>query len=124
MTTAAIRTRTEYLAGKCSHSDYYSQFVTPETLAYVEAWFPAEALREALAEDTHLNTIRLQEWDAMTWKPTGLFNDHLNASQRQGSFRAILPFDAAALTEAKDIVTRATLTCIAKQAARMIAGVA
>jgi len=57
-------TRKAYLAGECSHAEYYAEIVASVPLLP----FPHQLVdrcRAALATgDQHLNTIPLPEWDA------------------------------------------------------------
>lgn len=56
-------TRSEYLDGKCSHREYYGQFINPTILSRVAGWFRGYDFKEALKEDEHLNNIPLAKWD-------------------------------------------------------------
>lgn len=56
-------TREQYLAGGCSHSEYYGQFVTSYTKALVLSEFTLVELVEAT--DPHLNDLKLQRWDTL-----------------------------------------------------------
>jgi hypothetical protein len=115
-----IFTRTQYVREKLiSHQDYHAQFVTDETLHAVANRFGVEQLREALERDRHLNTIPLSEWEALSFTELdGAPGPRYFRSW--GAFRARIPFDRAAATAAAEGVTRATLVCIAKVAARML----
>lgn len=109
-TLAPVLTRREYLVDRrVSHEDYYAQFVTAQTLNFVGGAFDAERLSRALDEDRHLNSIQLERWTSLTTRPVG----------RDG-FASRLPFNRALVAAAGESITRATLVCIAKRAARML----
>ena len=59
-----MKTRTDYLAGNCSHREYYGQFVTENIKNYVVSMIGKRAILEAT--DPHLNDIALQKWDQLT----------------------------------------------------------
>lgn len=119
----AIRTRKQYMDREISHQDYYAQFATEETLRSVEQTFGLETLRTELAKDLHLNGIPLERWGSLAWTPV---NRHGSPVHRRvqgndsGPFRASIPFNRDAITAAGESITRATLVCIAKEAARRV----
>lgn len=119
LTLPRVHTRDEYVReGLVSHDDYYAQFVTPETLRHIGWAFDTETLRTALVEDEHLNSIPLQRWDLLAIRELEDRNrGRLNPS---GPFTAAIPFDRDAATAAGESVSRATLVCIAKRAAKML----
>jgi hypothetical protein len=78
------------------HREYYGQFVHAGTIAVVVQRFTLKRLKEALAEDRHLNTIPLREWDFLG-SPLGV-----NAKMRAVG----------------DYLTVAGSTCVWKEAAR------
>lgn len=90
-------TRSQYLNGDCTHRQYYAQFVSPSTLAYLSQSLGRARLQAALKEDEDLNSIPLATWDSMPLV--------LNASMK----------------EAGDSLTAAGKVCILKEAARQIA---
>lgn len=114
-----VFTRDEYVRDRTvSHDDYYAQFVTEQALRKVESWFGVEQLSQALAEDRHLNTIPLRQWDALSiqeidqprgWSPSP-----------SGRFYAAIELDREAIAVAGETVTRSTLVCVAKRAAQML----
>lgn len=59
-----MKTRAQYLAGECSHRQFYAQFVTPEIRAFVLARFPLRRLCQT-ADQENLNSIPLSSWDSM-----------------------------------------------------------
>lgn len=59
-----MRTRTDYLNGRCTHHEYYSQFVTQAVKDLVtEHIGGADFLSKKLVEDPNLNNIPLDIWD-------------------------------------------------------------
>lgn len=62
-TTKVKFTRKDYLNEKCTHNEYYGQFVTQEVVKMVENIFGADKLKEAFQSDPHLNNIPLIKWD-------------------------------------------------------------
>lgn len=62
-------TRTQYVAGECTHEEYWHQFA-PTDDSYVarrvRAVFDVEKIQRALdSGDEHLNTVPLAAWDAI-----------------------------------------------------------
>lgn len=112
-------TRKEYLASKRPniHREYHSQFVTDETVRHIRNYFTADQLAEALEEDVHLNSIKLEVWDKIVSRPTDKPN---RPGVRTSGFITVLPVDREAINTAGESVTMATLVCIAKEAARQI----
>ena len=55
-------TRQDYMSNKCSHREYYAQFVTPYIKAVVLKRFP----RIAESTDEHFNDTPLAHWDALS----------------------------------------------------------
>lgn len=106
-----------------AHRIYFGQFVTPQTVRTVARYFEPGELAAALKKDENLNSIPLETWDRLTWHPT---NERPSASQytsargASGPFQSHMPVDDAAIEAAGEWVTRSTLVCIAKQAARML----
>ena len=90
-------TRADYMAGTCTHRQYYAQFVTPHMLAQVVASIGAERL--AKSKDPHLNDIPLATWD-----------------QLAGGMRTQLGREQLKL--AGDFPSLAGAVCILKEAAR------
>lgn len=56
-------TRNDFLDRKCTLSQYYAQFVTPELINLVMTQIGADALLKSTHE--HLSDIPLIKWDAM-----------------------------------------------------------
>jgi hypothetical protein len=88
-----MRTRKQYVAGKCSHREYYGQFVNASTIAAVVRWIGSEDI--LASNDEHLNDIAMRRWDsAAAFMPMAI------TFARVGDFRSL-----------------AGLLCIAKEAA-------
>lgn len=117
MTT--IATRAQYMDREIDHKSYYRQFITETTIADVVRAFGIEELDRAFAKDEHLNSIPLARWDSLSWYPTATEGVYLQSRRGSGPFRSILAVDREALTAAGEILTRAVLVCIAKQAAEV-----
>lgn len=80
--------------GKCTHREYYAQFVTPEIKVDILRIIGLKALMAST--DPHLNDIQLGTWDGIC----------SNAHHK--------------MREAGDFLTMAGNVCIAKEAARQI----
>ena len=59
-------TRGDYLSGKCSHEEYYGQYVDGNVRAAVLSVFNEYRLVNAYKQDKHFNTIPLYHWDALS----------------------------------------------------------
>jgi hypothetical protein len=88
-------TRADYLEHKCTHEEYYSQFVTAGIMRLVTSTFGKERLQAAFDSDRHFNTIPLAQWDRIA--------PHVNVSLK--------PYG--------DYLTLSGQVCILKQAALM-----
>ncbi|ROR75985.1 hypothetical protein SAMN06295974_3870 [Plantibacter flavus] len=109
-----ILTRRQYMHDRVvSHEDYYRQFVTADTIRVVDQVFSLERLTAALENDRNLNSIPLADWDAATFV-------ELRAWPGDTRFRATLPFNRSVAAGAGESITRATITCIAKCAAKLL----
>ena len=97
-----MKTRQDYISGKCTHREYYAQFVTPEIRQMVITRFGADLLKSALAKDENLNGVPLHQWDNLTGFP-----NHALAYAR--------------LKAAGDHCTLSSGVCILKEAARQVA---
>jgi len=104
-------TRKDYLDNKCTHREYYAQFVNDSVMARVGSKIGVDRILNST--DEHLNDIPVKDWDdlggfafrgnIMTWRPSN-----------------IEPIDITLLREAMDGVSPAGLVCIYKEAARQI----
>ena len=63
-TKEKVFTRQDYLNKKCSHREYYSQYVTEGIRKGVCSYIGIDKLRAST--DEHLNDIPLKEWDYIT----------------------------------------------------------
>lgn len=93
-----MKTRAQYLAGECSHREYYAQFVTPEIRKQVLARFPLKRLCQT-SDQEHLNSIPLSGWDGLAYSMEGI---------------------AAPLRLADDFPTLCSRVCILKEAAKQL----
>lgn len=87
--------RSDYLAGECSHREYHSQFVNETIKQNVLEFVGLERLMQS--KDEHLNDIPLEIWDDI---PV------YNVSKK--------------MKEAGDYLTLAGKVCICKEAAKQI----
>ncbi len=94
-----MKTRLDYLAGKCTHREYYAQFVTAAVLGRVASRIGLDRIRKS--QDQHLNDIPLSKWDA-------LFQDACPADVNR------------MMREAGDFPTLAGMVSLAKEAARQL----
>ena len=62
-------TRKEYMAGECTHREYFAQFTTPGTIALVKRGIGVK--RILASHDPHFNDIPLREWDALVPRAPG-----------------------------------------------------
>ena len=97
METQSLFTRADYLAGKCTHSQYYAQFVTRTTKELVKKYIGLDKIKAST--DHHFNDIPIKQWDELA---------------SGGVPRAIAFIDVG------DFSTLAGNICIAKEAARQI----
>ena len=92
-------TRHDYLNHKCTHRQFYAQFVNESVKHTVNGFFPNPlSINEALVKDEHLNTIPLKKWDV------------IGASIE-------LPIKFSDVGDQRSL---AGLVCIAKEAARQL----
>lgn len=59
-------TRKDYLNKKCTHREYYSQFVTHQIRDIARFSFGVQRLKEEFLKDENLNGIPLGFWDRAT----------------------------------------------------------
>lgn len=89
-------TRKDYLEGKCTHREYYAQFVTEEQKLAVREVFKAE-IKDGFPVDT---------WGSINiWDRVGLYFETVNLLKKAG-----------------DGFTLAGAVCVNKEAARQIMG--
>jgi len=89
-------TRQDYLAGKCTHSEYYAQFVTAGTRSRASQIGIAQL---KASTDPHLNDISLAQWDRLA---------------------AHVPYNRELFKQANDNLTLAGQVCLLKEAARQL----
>ena len=89
------------IAGKCTHQQYYAQFVTEEIRMMVVLNFGLDTLKQANQEDRAFNTIPLHRWDLL-----GIF---LNVPTMHDKFK-----------QHQDFISQASLVCVLKEAARQV----
>lgn len=89
-------TRKQYMAGECTHRQYYAQFVSPYVIAAVSQAIGKRRILQSTNE--HFNDIPLREWDCIG-----------------KGFVMAQSFEACG-----DFATLAGLVCIAKEAAQQI----
>ena len=64
MNTQTNFTRHDYMNKKCSHFEYYSQFVNEVMKSVILRKYSKEQLTKLFEEDKHLNNIPLKFWDS------------------------------------------------------------
>ena len=98
-----MKTRTEYLDGKCTCDEYYNQFVTNRILDIVRNNIgEREYLMRMLGEDKNLNNIPLGKWDSLV-----LCDKSIGSVDEQGNGIRVYSLSNG--------------VCVLKAAARMIA---
>lgn len=97
-TETKIFSRKEYMDRKCSHREYYAQFVDESVRKLVASTIGIERIRKS--KDEHLNDIPLKNWDTVA------FNIHKGVYEK--------------MKLAGDFRSNAGDTCILKEAARQI----
>lgn len=100
-----MKTRTQYLSGEISHSDFYRQFVDDRVKNIVRKDLKGsgylKGLKEKIAEDESLRNIPLSFWDS--------FSQSINTAEVFSKMK-----------QAGDYLTLAGIVCIAKEAAKII----
>ena len=63
-------TRKDYLDGKCTHSEYYSQYVENTNAAkdLVLTFWDEKTLFEAYKKDKYLNSLPIKDWDDLAYR--------------------------------------------------------
>jgi hypothetical protein len=112
-------TRQDYMTNKCTHRQFYAQFVNDEVknavirMVNVDPSKSIQILREKLAKDEHLNNIPMKKWDNLTG-----FSFSNSTGEMLTRPYSIEPIDIRKLKEADEEVSSATLVCIYKEAAK------
>jgi len=101
-------TRKDYMSKKCSHDEYYAQFVNSSVLHLVKSFIGEAKIKKST--DPHFNDIPLKQWDT------------LNTDIRYICGRSISESNAS--TCAEDVkqggISLSDTVCVAKAAARQI----
>lgn len=120
-------TRKDYMSGTPdasrevsdrAHRDYYAQFVTPETLRFVEVAFGMKTLKKLATEDPrHLNSdsVPVQQWyQVCTGHPQPDFN--------HGAGSPLVPLNRDLWKQAhgRMAFSPSDMICVAKEAARIL----
>lgn len=90
-------TREQYINFKCSHREYYAQFVNADTKNAVRDFIGENLLRISFKRDKNFNDIPLSIWDSCPFK-----------------------YNAKLMIECGDFLTPAGQVCILKEAALQI----
>ena len=98
-------TRKQYMDYEVSHQEYYAQFVTESTRRYVFSEFSAEELKQAFAEDEHLNNLKIP------------FNNHGSGGNWWWDYT---PIDTSSFEEIGECDNCATRTCVGKAMAKIM----
>ena len=94
-------TRKDYLDGKCTHSEYYSQYVeNTDAKGLVLSFWDEKTLSEAYEKDEHFNSLSIKRWDELAERLT------------------IGPW--LTFSELGDMNTLSSRVCVLKEAARHI----
>ena len=56
-------TRKQYMAGDCTHAEYYAQFINESVKDRVLKYIGLDAIKRST--DEHMNDIPLQQWDSI-----------------------------------------------------------
>ena len=106
-----MKTRQDYLNGKCTHSEYYAQFLDDKTAGELLAVIPLEQLKAS--KDKHLNDIPMRLWDSIS----GGIWDYKGKIVQQHTARKEFREKAR---ELGDGISSSSLTCIYKEQARQL----
>jgi len=100
-------TRKQYLAGECSHNEYYAQFVTSAVIETVKRHIGEDKI--AASTDEYFNDIPLHQWD--------MLERAMRHTMDEKAFKALACPEAPS---GQIYWSLCDAVCIAKQAARMI----
>jgi hypothetical protein len=106
--TSPLFTRADYMAKRCTHREYFAQFVTPAVRATVARVIGIDAIRNS--KDPHFNDIPMKQWDSI-W---------LCKTSTRGLYISPPASVAALLKQANEGNSASTGTCILKEAARQL----
>ena len=110
MTAEKTFTRKDYRDRKCSHKEYYRQFVTHSVLHVVRNRIGADKIKNST--DPHMNDIPLKLWDQLAHSIRGAIDTKL--------FKACNNVTYAEESRDKFLWSLSDAVCIAKAAARII----
>jgi hypothetical protein len=96
-----MKTRRDYIDGKATFSEYYTQFITPSLIEAVKGKIGVDRVKSS--NDPHLNDIPLAKWDS-------IFLDY-NLKKEI----------ALKMQEVGDFLSLAGCVCTAKECARILA---
>jgi len=102
--------RKEYIDGKFSHREYYSQFITSKMVEQVKNKIGIDRIKSS--KDEHFNDIPLKEWDMLS-------GHYFIGSKMVGTPRVSHEF-AELCKQADEWTSSATLTCTYKEIARQL----
>lgn len=71
--------RADYMSKKCSHHEYYSQFVTQGMKDIILSKYTPEQLKACYEQDRNLNNIPLKWWDSYE----GFFKQHIARTNKR-----------------------------------------
>lgn len=91
-----MKTRQDYMANRCSHREYYAQFVTEGLRDVVQSMIGIDRIKAST--DQSFNDIPLAKWDRIPMP--------LGTSEK--------------LKKCDDYLTKCGIVCIAKEAAQQI----
>jgi len=95
-----MKTRSEYINGKVTFSEYYQQFITPSLIQAVKSKIGIDAVKAST--DPNLNDIPLKKWDSIFLSPE---------LKREIALK---------MQEAGDFLSLAGAVCTAKECARLL----
>lgn len=58
-----MKTRQDYLDGKCTHEEYYAQFVTPAHKSNLTSYIGSKHIKQS--KEAAFNDIPLKNWDSL-----------------------------------------------------------
>ena len=106
-----MNTRKQYLENKCSHREYYAQFVDKDVLKIVRNEIGIDAIKSS--KDEHLNDIPMKLWD-------GLSGCIFKGSELISPPKCSRKIYDKAIELGEGGISPATMVCIFKEAARQL----
>jgi len=101
-------TRKDYISKKCSHDEYFGQFVDSSLIHLVESFIGSDKIKRST--DPHFNDIPLKEWDSL----------HPMIRQHCGQSLSISNASTCSENIKRGGISLADTVCVAKAAARQI----